>query len=101
MPSSAVIIPPTPIIGIFPFRHLLRCLMTFVDFLFNGAPDRPSFFHQNIWSSRYLFYQLLYWLQSLRSTLYFRSNFAIESNCLLELSGETLTTKGTNFLNFL
>ena len=41
MPSSALIIPPTPIIGIFPFKHLLRCLITFVDFIFNGAPDNP------------------------------------------------------------
>ena len=74
--------------------------MTFVDFLFNGAPDSPPS------STEYLefetpFLSIVVLVAITPSTLYFRSNFAIESNSLLELSGETLTTKGTNFLNFL
>ena len=79
MPSFAVIIPPTPIIGIFPFRHLLRCLMTFVDFLFNGAPDRPPSYVEYLEFER-PFLSIVVLVAITPSTLYFRSNFAIESN---------------------
>ena len=96
--SEGLIIPPTPIIGIFPFDDLCINLMTWVDLSFNGAPLRPPFSLTKSLSDLRLFLSTVVLVAIMPSKPVSSTTLIMFNNCVSFKSGAILSKTGFGWL---